>query len=87
MTEARSFAPLVVLTDGSVVVAGGLNAKGQPLDSSKRFDEARGSWVLTPPMNAPLWGHTATLMADGNVLVIGGFVNGSVTASAEIYRR
>ena len=33
-----------------------------------------------------MWPSPA-LMADGNVLLIGGVVNGPVTASAEIYRR
>jgi N-acetylneuraminic acid mutarotase len=40
------------------------------------------SWIPTGSLNTPRWGHTATLLANGKVLVIEGDDSGS---SAELY--
>jgi hypothetical protein len=45
-----------------------------------------GAWTSLPPMATARSGHTATLLADGRVLIAGG-TNGVETASAEIFDR
>ncbi len=88
MTEARSFHTATLLPDGTVLVAGG----GGPvipgshtssfdlLASAELFDPRTGSWTATASMNEARYFHTATLLRNGTVLVIGG-----TTGSAELY--
>jgi hypothetical protein len=54
--------------------------------SAEIWDPTTGVWTLTGNMNWGHSGHTATLLADGTVLIAGGTdLNGSPLASAEIY--
>lgn len=47
----------------------------------------RGSFVATDTMGVTRWKHTATLLADGTVLVVGGYssATGAATKTAELY--
>jgi hypothetical protein len=48
--------------------------------------QASGTWTNTGTLNTPRNGHTATLLANGQVLVAGGASsNGTILASAELY--
>jgi len=48
--------------------------------------QASGTWTNTGTLNIPRNGHTATLLANGQVLVTGGeSSNGMIVASAELY--
>jgi DNA-binding CsgD family transcriptional regulator len=79
-----------LLNDGTVLVAGGisihfdLGAIPQYLATAELFDPVSGTWHAAPPMKAAHAWHTATLLADGTVLVAGGSANGTLT-SPEIY--
>ena len=42
-------------------------------------------WLATGPLNVPRYAHTATLLADGSVLVVGGSGPDGALASAERY--
>jgi len=72
---------------GKVLVSGGLS-----LASAELYDPTAATWSATGSMAAGRWGHTATLLTSGKVLVAGGHrpltsppVNAPVTATAEIY--
>jgi len=80
---ARSSPAVVVLGDGTILVAGGLTATGTT-DSTEVFDLAAGTWMLGPKMTTNRVGHTATLLKDGTVLITGGYTGTDATASAEI---
>ena len=79
-----------LLSDGRVLVSGGYRAYSYPLNdylaSTEIYDPSRGTWSPTAVMSTPRYGHTATLLPDGRVLVSGGFAGvNPFLASAEIY--
>jgi hypothetical protein len=84
MIEARSGASATLLPDGRVLVAGGnviVPNAGSRLDdvaSAELYDPATGTWTAIAPMGEARSGHTATLLRDGRVLVVGG-------SKAELY--
>jgi hypothetical protein len=76
---------LTVLEDSTVLVAGGYDSSGQSLSGAEIYNSSTGAFSATGSLNSPRSLHTATLLNDGTVLIVGGFANGSALASAEIY--
>jgi hypothetical protein len=61
----------VTLLDARVLVCG---SDFTPGDRAEIFStDGGGTWNGAPSMKAPRYGHTASLLADGSVLVVGGF--------------
>jgi photosystem II stability/assembly factor-like uncharacterized protein len=65
-------APLVVLRDGRVLMAGGYDINNRRLASAELYDPATGVWSTTRRMIEPRDNALATLLLDGRVLVVGG---------------
>jgi len=76
LATARAGHTASLLTDGSVLVAGGWAGAAAPLVSTEIY--VRGAFVPGPDLDSPRGGHTATRLADGRVLVVGG--EGATTA-------
>ncbi len=82
-----------LLPDGKVlVVAGRLNSyySGSPIDTVELYDPASGTWSQADALAKAREHHTATLLPNGQVLVVGGAdfetVNGEGhIATAELY--
>ena len=82
-----------LLQNGKVLLVGGSQADGFHLGSSSSaelYDPQTNSWSTAASMRTPRSFHTATLLADGRVLVVGGVeasseVSGNVVGSAELY--
>src|SRR5437773_242560 len=73
LNQPRAEHTATLLANGTVLVAGGRDAAGQPLASAEIYDPATGSYtLLASPLPAPVWGHTATRLDDGTVLIAGG---------------
>ena len=81
-----------LLPNGKVLVCGGYNsfygAFGS-LASGELYDPATGIWTATGSLADPRRWHTATLLPDGKVLVVGGYryayIYDNVSASAELF--
>jgi hypothetical protein len=88
MTVPRVDATATLLPDGRVLVAGGI-APGLfegPLQTAEIYDPSRNAWAQAAPMSTARTSHTATLLPDGRVLVVGGGCCGQpALASAEVF--
>ncbi len=74
MTVRRAGQTITMLRDGRVLVTGGVQNAGfrSELASAEIYDPATGTFSATGSMSMPREGHTATLLRDGRVLVVGG---------------
>ena len=85
MKTARYSHTAVLLTNGLVLVAGGIS-NSVTLASSEIYNPVAGTWTATGNLNTPRSSASAFLLANGTVLVAGGQGTHNVTlASAEIY--
>ena len=75
LNENRGWASTItLLKNGKVLAVGGgtTQAGGQVgMSSCELYDPATGIWSYTGSLNVPRFFHTATLLADGKVLVFG----------------
>ena len=88
MTVPRTGQTITMLRDGRVLLTGGDQNAGfrSQLASAEIYDPGSGTFTATGSMSTPREGHTATMLRDGRVLVVGGSPNGiQTTGSAEIY--
>ena len=91
MASVRSNSTITLLHNGKVLVTGGgtaTNAFGGQ-NTAELFDPASGKWATAGTMTTTRNLHTATLLPDGRVLVVGGadFADrtGNLRSSAEVY--
>jgi len=63
-----------LLADGRALVVGGVDAQGRPAGSFFVVPGGADGWEVIdgPALNLPRQGHTASLLPDGRVLVVGG---------------
>jgi hypothetical protein len=93
MTTPRYGATFTLLANGKVLVAGGYGPGSSGpllrLLAAELYDPQSGSFTLTGDMGVGRVLHTATLLANGRVLIAGGTDKsdggGAATASAELY--
>ena len=87
--QARVGHAAVLLETGKVLVLGGKGVGTQgptPVSTAQLYDPARGTWSPTGSMKVRRGeGFTATLLADGKVLVVGGYKVNDDVPGAEMY--
>ncbi|MBX3277112.1 MAG: IPT/TIG domain-containing protein [Acidobacteria bacterium] len=78
---------VVILPGGDALLLGGLTANTrEPSADVDFYNPATGQRDFAPPMTRARAGHTATLLASGEILVVGGIgVVPETDSSAEIY--
>ncbi len=87
MRDERLRHAATLLSDGRVLITGGVTSDGSELDTAEIYDPATGTFRFTSGrMEVPRAGHTATPLKDGRVLIAGGrsCVQGCLE-SAELY--
>ena len=75
LSKPRVDHSLTLLPDGRVLAAGGahpLNINQGDYTSTEIFDPATNSWSPGPELSGPRTNHSATLLPDGRVLLVGG---------------
>ncbi|MDH3271150.1 MAG: hypothetical protein OEN56_07460 [Gemmatimonadota bacterium] len=74
LTSPHSAGTSRLLTDGSVLIAGGNTGVGPVVTATAEvYDPASGSFSVAASMGVPRQEHTATVLLDGSVLVTGGY--------------
>jgi Galactose oxidase, central domain len=98
MATSRAFHTATRLGNGDVLIAGGATVHSvaqitsvktsvTPLASAELFNPTTGTFTNTVNMTTARSWHTATLLGNGKVLVVGGVdANGNVLSSAELYQ-
>ena len=88
LTGPHSEAASVQTKDGHVIVIGGLSTRGKDYNCSdliERYDPEADEWTALGRMSGPRRRHSAVLLDDDNILIVGG-ANGNVTTdAAEIF--
>jgi hypothetical protein len=75
-----------LLPNGQVLIAGGTTNYGyDSLSSAELYDPPTGTWTATGALTDARWGHTATVLPNGGVLVAGGSDGTRTLSSAELY--
>ena len=81
MVTARTNHTATLLHNGQVLVVGGtnptLNINAPQLASVEIYDPASGQWWNETAISGSRENHTATLLANGHVLVVGGYYSTS----------
>ena len=88
ISTPRDHVAATLLSNGSVLVAGGNDGKGTDtsvLASAEVFDPATGQWSSAGSMAQPRQGHSMVTLGDGTALVAGGDAGDEPFNSVEIY--
>jgi hypothetical protein len=85
MTVARTDYTATLLTDGTVLLAGGRDSNGNAIASAEIYTPANSTFAGTGSMNSARCFHNAVSLADGMAMVIGGASSTSTINSAELY--
>jgi hypothetical protein len=89
MTANRGDHTATLLANGKVLIAGGADQDptGTGLASAELYDPSTGTFTQTGSMAVGRFLHTATLLQNGKVLIVGGALTSSSepVATAEVY--
>lgn len=91
MDTSRTFHTATLLPDGRVLIVGGypepltvIQRISNPVKTFQIFNPKTERFEATGNLKSPRAEHTATLLKDGRVLILGGYSEGQALSSAEI---
>jgi len=88
MNTKRATHTATLLSNGKVLIAGGFREEGTSevaVASAEIYDPETNTFMWTGDMNEARVGHTATLLPNGQVLIVGGWGVSGRTSTAELY--
>ncbi len=89
MTTPREMHTSTLLLDGRVLLTGGYSQEflaSTAISPAELYDPVSGTFASAGIMRTPRFGHTATRLPDGRVLIAGGYdTNAYSLSTAEIY--
>jgi hypothetical protein len=89
VTEHGTAYTATLLNNGEVLVVGGAsrcrNGQCNDMPNAELYNPSTGTFTATGNLNNRRRGHTATLLANGKVLIVGGEQNSTLISSAELY--
>lgn len=89
MQIARANHTSTLLSNGKVLICGGFGGSGtenNPYRSTELYDPRKGSFETAANMSIGRSGHTATVLKNGKVLIVGGWTGRyNIRRSAELY--
>jgi hypothetical protein len=76
-----------LLPSGKVLIAGGTTTGGVVTNTAELFDPGSGTFTSLSPntMTSARYGHKATLLQSGKVLIVGGYDGTQYTNTAELF--
>ena len=89
MTVSRFDQTATILTNGQIVLAGGYDSCTLSCISdgtTEVFDPVAFTFTTSQALSTGRSGHTATLLNDGSVLLVGGIDNGATLSSTDSYQ-
>jgi IPT/TIG domain/Bacterial Ig-like domain (group 2)/Galactose oxidase, central domain len=89
MTVARWDQTATYLTNALVLFAGGYDSCSSTCISdgtTELFDPVTSTFTTSQPLSTGRSGHSATLLTDGSVLLVGGINNGVTLSSTDLYQ-
>jgi hypothetical protein len=87
LTYPRGGHTATLLQDGRVLIAGGINFGPAIVEipQAELYDPISGIFSPTGDLIVPRGNHRATLLANGQVLLVGGTTGSNILASVELY--
>jgi hypothetical protein len=87
MTTPRRYHTATLLANGRVLVTGGQRPDDPSslAASAEIFNPATNVWTTVAPLSIARTTHTATLLADGLVLIVGGATTAGIVGAVERY--
>jgi large repetitive protein len=88
LNQAREYHTATLLNNGQVLIVGG-SYRGSfiqyGLTSAELYNPVTGKFTKTGSLNTGRYSHSATLLGNGKVLIVGGLNNSTELSSAELY--